>query len=142
MNKNSFLIELSESENTDHGRIDFAVQNELQKVFSAIWELESQVNNGGFDQYFSNSDWDIVAYAPTALRTIGADSCARVVERAIKAVTPLTITPEGISKALEQARDRLEALDSEFYEYPDDLTELLHAFVNKHPEAFDRRPKN
>ena len=54
MDKNHYLIELSEGERTDFGRVDFEEQPEPQKVFSAIWELESEVNNGGFDQYFRN----------------------------------------------------------------------------------------
>ena len=43
MDKNAFLIELSESDRTDLGRVDFGEQSEEQQVFSAIWELESQV---------------------------------------------------------------------------------------------------
>jgi len=54
MNKNSFLIQLSESPRTDFGRVAFAEQSEPQKVFSSIWALESQVNNGGFLQYFGS----------------------------------------------------------------------------------------
>ena len=68
MDKNQYLIELSESPRSDLGRVDLEDQSEPQKVFSAIWELESQVNNGGFDQYFRNSDTDHIAYAPLALR--------------------------------------------------------------------------
>jgi hypothetical protein len=47
MDKNKFLIDLSESDQTDFGRVDFASQSDPQRTFSAIWELESQVNNGG-----------------------------------------------------------------------------------------------
>ena len=54
MDKNAFLITLSESERTAFGKTEFAAQLEPQKVFSAIWELESEVNNGGFDQFFRN----------------------------------------------------------------------------------------
>lgn len=39
MDKNHFLINLSESKRTDFGRVDFAAQSEAQKVFSAIWSL-------------------------------------------------------------------------------------------------------
>ena len=144
MDKNAFLIELSESERTDFGRVDFETQNEVQRVFSAIWELESQVNNGGFDQYFRNSDSDIIAHAPTALRAIGASSCAGIVERAIEVISPLQTTQEGRYGALDElgdeAQDRLAALDSEFYKYPDNLTELLFGFVSRHPEAFGSFP--
>ena len=89
MNKNQFLIALSESTQADFGRVDFASQSDIQKTFSAIWELESQVNNGGFDQYFCNSDSDIIAYSPKALREIGATACAAIVESALQVIAPL-----------------------------------------------------
>ena len=54
MDKNHYLIELSESPRTDYGKRDFAAQRREQQVFSAIWELESLVNNGGFQGYFGN----------------------------------------------------------------------------------------
>ncbi len=52
MNKNRILIELSESKMTDFGKKTVAAQSRPQKVFSALWAIESEVNNGGFSQYF------------------------------------------------------------------------------------------
>jgi len=101
MDKNTFLIDLSESDRTDFGRVDFDQQPEVQKVFSATWELESQVNNGGFDQYFRNSESAVIAYAPVALRTIGAATCAAIVERAIETIAPLPPTQDGRDDALD-----------------------------------------
>jgi len=48
MDKNSCLIQLAESDRTDFGRVDFLLQPHDQRVFSAIWALESEVNSGGF----------------------------------------------------------------------------------------------
>jgi hypothetical protein len=145
MDKNGFLIDLSESKKTDFGKVTFSKQSEVQKVFSAIWELESQVNNGGFDQYFRNNDSDAIAYAPTALKAIGAKSCAKIVEHAIKIISPLLPTTKKREAALdalsEKQQDRLQALDSKFFEYPDNLTDLLFAFVAKHPESFGPIPE-
>ena len=144
MDKNAFLIDLSESDRTDFGRVDFAAQSVLQKTFSAIWELESQVNNGGFDQYFRNSDSDIIAYAPTALREIGASACAEIVEAAINWIAPIPEDNDARCDALDAAlavdEEPLEALDSKFYEYPDDLTTLLFAFVAKNANEFGGVP--
>jgi hypothetical protein len=101
MDTNRFLIDLSESERTDFGRVDFGEQSEVQKVFSAVWEIESQVNNGGFDQYFRNSDSDIIAFAPTALKSIEATACAKIAEAAIELISPLPGTKEGRYEALD-----------------------------------------
>jgi hypothetical protein len=140
MNKNKFLIDLSESDRTEFGRIEFANQSESQKTFSAIWELESEINNGGFEQYFRNSDSDIIAHAPKALREIGANACAAIVESAIQVIAPVPSDSDGRCDALDAAgkdgEELLSELDSKFYSYPDDLTDLLFAFVAKHPDEF------
>src|SRR5687767_8733937 len=92
MDKNGFLIDLSESERTNFGKVDFDKQPEAQRVFSAVWQLESEVNNGGFEQYFRNSDSDVIGFAPAALTAIGANACAKIVEAAIKLISPLPPT--------------------------------------------------
>ena len=127
MDKNSYLIDLSESDRTDFGRVDFSAQGYEQRVFSAIWALESQVNNGGFIQFFDNEDPLVVSFAPDALRAIGADRCAEIVGRAV-ALAP--------SRESGQAAKQLDSLDSAFYEYPDNLTELLFGYVSANEEIF------
>ena len=62
MNKNVILVNLSESENTNFGKEDFATQSQPQEIFSAIWDVESQVNNGGPSQYFSNSSAETASF--------------------------------------------------------------------------------
>jgi uncharacterized protein DUF4375 len=72
MNKDEILIDLSESEMTKIGKEEFAQQSLPQKVFSAIWTVESQVNNGGFSQYFSNDSAQSASFVMDALEQIGA----------------------------------------------------------------------
>jgi hypothetical protein len=142
MDKNRFLIDLSESDRTDSGRLEFVLQSDQQKVFSAVWELESQVNNGGFGQYFFNSDSDIIAHAPAALRAIGAQKCAALVERALRLVFPSDPPTEHNARlelldALDDdGREELEAFDRAFFGYPDNLTDLLYRYVRQHAENF------
>jgi PIN domain nuclease of toxin-antitoxin system len=142
MDKNKFLIDLSESARTDFGRVDFSQQSDEQQVFSAIWELESQVNNGGFEQYFSSESCETADFAPTALRRIGAHQCAEIVAKALRVVShePLPKDPATRSDLIaslgESQREELESLDSEFFSYPDDLTGLLFEFVRAHPNVF------
>ncbi|MBO0862886.1 MAG: DUF4375 domain-containing protein [Chloracidobacterium sp.] len=140
MDKNHFQIALCESNRTDYGRVDFDAQSDAQKVFSATWELESQVNNGGFNVYFYNSDSDIIEYAPAAPRAIGAFSCPDIVGGATADVAPLPPIEDDRRNALAALNvvglDRLNALDSEFFEYPDNLTETLFEFVYQHSDTF------
>ena len=127
MDKNRYLIELSKSGRTEFGRFDFTMQGHEQRVFSAIWALESQVNNGGFIKYFDCEDSEVVGFAPAALRAIGALACADIVTQAA-ALAPNRRLPDVI--------DKLANLDEEFYSYPDNLTDLLYAYVVSHPTIF------
>lgn len=123
MDKNNALIDLSESNRIDYGRVDFSEQTHEQRIFSAVWALESRVNSGGFESFIEYEDPALVTFSPQALRTIGASNCAEIVQRALSA-----------------GSDALEDLDSEFYTYPDDLTEMLYTYVSTHPAVFGHMP--
>ena len=111
-------------------------------MFSSIWELEGQVNNGGFAQLFANVEGEITRFAPQALQMIGAHKCADIVARALRVVSGIDLqvgqgTWEEFLQTLGQkAMDELEPLDQEFFAYPDDLTELLFNYVQARPEVF------
>ena len=148
MDKNSFLIELSESERTDFGRVDFPSQSEPQQVFSAIWELESQVNNGGFEQYFTNADPGVIAFTSSALLSVGALACADIFDEAVTIAFPEGIPSEEearyqqIASLSEEDSARLGEFDEAFFERPDDLNDLLFAFVASQPEIFGPVPED
>lgn len=147
MNKNGILISLSESEKTRFGKEDFALQSVPQKVFSALWAVESEVNNGGFSQYFSNSSAETAPFVVEALATINAPKTAGICKRAIAVAFPagLPATEETIRSAASDLSDetlaKLTPLDQEFFAYPHSLTDLLFAFVSAHPEEFGALPK-
>src|SRR4051794_7440538 len=142
MTKNEILIGLSESERTKFGKEDFALQSLPQKVFSSVWAIESEVNNGGFAQYFLNSSAETAAFVAEALDTIGApktaDICRRAVERAYPGGLPATANEISTAAAgfSDEVVEELDAIDSEFLAYPYDLTDLLFDYVCSHPEEF------
>jgi len=145
--KNNILISLSESDKTQFGKQDFAGQSAPQQVFSSIWGVESEVNNGGFSQYFLNDSCETAAFVAEALDTIGAPRTADICRRAVATAFPagLPLTPKAISTAAadfpDEVLEQLGAFDSEFFAYPHNLTELLFAYVSKHPEEFGELPK-
>jgi hypothetical protein len=116
-------------------------------VFSSIWAVESEVNNGGFSQYFLNSSCETAGFVSEALETIGAPSTADICRRAIAAAFPdgLPSDPEAIRSAAsdfsEETEEKLDSLSNEFFQYPHDLTQLLFAYVSKHPEEFGEMPE-
>jgi Domain of unknown function (DUF4375) len=147
MNKNGILVALSESDKTDFGKVDFSMQSNPQKVFSSIWAVESEVNNGGFSQYFLNYSCETAGFVAEALEEIGAPHTAEICRRAIATAFPagLPLDPDEISSAAgdfsDEVVDQLNALDGDFYKYPHNLTELLFAYVSKFPEEFGKLPQ-
>lgn len=147
MDKNGILIELSESDRTNFGKVDFQSQSFPQKVFPAIWAVESEVNNGGFSQYFLNFSGETAGFVAEALDQIGAPRTADICRRAIAVAFPagLPSNSETISSVAsdfsDETEEELNALDGEFYQYPHDLTALLFAYVSRHPEEFGELPE-
>jgi Domain of unknown function (DUF4375) len=145
--KNHILILLSSSDKTSLGKEDFEVQSPPQKVFSAIWEVESEVNNGGFAQYFLNSSAESASFLVEALETVGAPKTAAICKRAIEAAFPTGLPQsfEAIRLAAASFPDEvlaaLEPLDNDFFSYPHNLTNLLFSYVSQHPEEFGPLPK-
>lgn len=146
MRKDRILIELSESKMTQFGRKEFATQSIPQQVFSTIWELESEVNNGGYSQYFQNSSAETAPFLVAALVTIGASQAAELSTCAINAAFPdgLPAAPELISSVADKFSDdvlgQLDVLDKQYFSCPDNLTDLLFDFVSKYPDEFGVMP--
>lgn len=110
---------------------------EKDQVFVAIWSLESEVNNGGFDQYFFNSSGDLWKETLSALKAIGSEHVTGLVEQAI-AVFPKSEPPRDQAKRREtmlafgeRESERLSALDQSFHQSKEYLGQLLHDFVEK-----------
>ena len=132
---------------TDFGKKGFATQSTPQKVFSALWAVEGEVNNGGLSQYFLNGSCETAPFVAEALDIIGAPQTADICRRAIACAFPagLPPTPEAIGAAAsdlsEEVLTELSALDDEFFKYPHNLTNLLFVYVSKHPEDFGGVPR-
>ena len=148
MDKNNILIDLSESEQTKFGKEDFETQSTPQKVFSSIWAVESEVNNGGFSQYFLNhSSAETASFVVQALDAIGAPLTADICRQAIVCAFPagLPTTPDAICSAAEGFDsgivEQLEELTAEFVRYPHNLTDLLFDYVSSRTEEFGVLPK-
>ena len=92
--KNHISIGLSGSPQTKFGK-DFASQSVPQRVFSALWEVESEVNNGGFAQYFVNNNAESAHFVVDALRMIGAPRTAGICQSAIAAAFPAGLPESG-----------------------------------------------
>jgi hypothetical protein len=101
-----------------------------KEIARLIGNLEAEVNNGGFDQFFYNSAGDDTAETIRALQSIKADTTAEIVKRAA-AKFPDGMPPKERSQRqdllfqVSPESDAFDELDGEFYGYPDDLADLL-----------------
>ena len=96
--------------------------NKSRKAIYMIWALEAEVNNGGYNQFYSNSSGQFYKGLPEALRLVGANGFADLTQRANdlfekeneKITKHQDGTIEGFSKSYED--NPLNDLDTEFYE--------------------------
>lgn len=110
---------------------------EVERVVYAVNTLVFDVNNGGFDQYFYNSYSDCAATALEALERLGAATTARLLRDAMEAFGPDGPPADRAERQerLEEIRDGAEArwtkLEDRFYEYPDDVLEMLREYARE-----------
>ncbi len=111
-----------------------------ERAFAAVWTLEAEVNNGGFDQYMFNSAGDEAETAREALRAMGAHATLAVFEDFLALVPNGSLAPDrGIRQRQlaawtqklgeEELENTLSALERRFHETEDDLRERLFEFA-------------
>lgn len=110
---------------------------EPQRIFYFNQNLEREINNGGFNQYFYNSSGDFSHETLTSLRTIGAEKTANILQHAIDQF-PNSIVPKDRSERqeiLDQIEDKAghvwENLDQAFYKYEANLNDLNIEYVKQ-----------
>jgi hypothetical protein len=116
-----------------------------QAVF-ATWGLESEVNNGGFNQYFYNftSSGQYAEEARDGFKLIGANKLADLTERAIDMMTQNAKhlskfkdgTLESFSKSYED--NPLNNFDDEFYKLDktENISQLRINYIKAHKVEF------
>lgn len=136
---NRRLIKLSESPTARFWHVDYDKLTIPEQVFLLIWELESEVNNGGFHQYFYNSSGALAPNVVSALKALGAEDTADIAKRALNAVDNAitswsddAVRRTSVNRLSSAARQILENLDQEYYKCPEDLTPLLYKYVDEH----------
>jgi Domain of unknown function (DUF4375) len=115
---------------------------EPQKNFYFNQNLEREVNNGGFNQYFYNSSGDFAHETIISLRAIGANKTANILQEAIDQFPNSTVPKdrakrqEVLEQIEETANEMWEQLDQAFYKYEDDLNELTLQYIKQNRSSF------
>jgi hypothetical protein len=105
--------------------------------------LEGEVNNGGFNQYFWNTEGKFADQALAGFRLVEAEQYAGILQRAIavqKQEAPEMQkykdrdTLEAFSESYEHTK--LNKLDDEFYDSTEDLSALRTKYIRAHLREF------
>ena len=122
---------------------DLNALNEYERTIFVTQALESEVNNGGFVQFFDNACGAFADETVSAFHRIGAKKTAAICKKALEALGQELPKDWEERRALldrivdDRVGELLEACDEAFYEYPDDLDSLNVAYVKKNAEHFD-----
>lgn len=118
--------------------------NNSKKAIYIIWVLESEVNNGGYNQFYFNSSGQFYKYLPDALKLVGANKFSDLMKQANevfekdnpKITQHQDGTIEGFSKSYQD--NPLNKFDDQFYELykTENLQQLQVNFIRKHTAEF------
>lgn len=106
-----------------------------EQVLVAIWWLEADVNNGGFDQYLYNSGGDYAFFVTGALRTVGAHAAAAIVSRVVRSFGEGGVPRDrgerqsALAAMAEAVEHPFESEDQEFWAYPDDIQAMVRRYL-------------
>lgn len=141
---NAYLIALANSPNVRVWRHDFAQLSRPEQIFRLVWELEAEVNNGGFHQYFYNSSGGLVPYVGDALRAIGALAMANIVDCAIHTAGADIPWHDEAARRTKlktlgpQVEAQLDSMSRKFCKYPDDLLAVLYRYAHQHQSEIEQ----
>lgn len=108
----------------ESGKEDFEAVSALnvgQRALFSVWCVDSEVHNGGFNQFYFNSSGPFAEMAVEGFKTFGAVKCATLMEKANILFSSIKVglekfndgTLESFSKSYEN--NPLNELDREFY---------------------------
>ena len=140
---NDFVIAMKEhlDEKTQYGE-NMSVLSDAERIFYITQTLETEVNNGGFSQFFYNSSGDFSNELVGAFTAIGANTTASICQKAIDAFgRDIPVDRDERQEMLDELEsdeldEILEECDDAFFAYEDDLNELNYNFVAKNKEQF------
>jgi hypothetical protein len=117
---------------------------ETEKLIYSIIDLENEVMNGGFLQYFRNSCGDQWQNADIGLEKIGAIKSKKLLDKAatlFPASMPSLITTERQAFLDNLSKEELpffNHLDDEFIAYEDNIGHLVVLYAEKHRDDFGK----
>jgi hypothetical protein len=112
------------------------------RMMWSTFEVEGEVNNGGFHQFFWNRSGQYASDAIQAFRLIGAEEHAQLVEEAVQlffaqADKLRPFRERRTFEAFQESEERIDSrvLDDRFYALPDISLQRIR-YIREHPQEF------
>lgn len=106
---------------------------DTERVVLAVEALEREVNNGGYDQFFTNSSREFASTIVDSLRRIGCNKAASITERAVRALRVSDLTVEAVDAAMavddEKRLEKFARCDEAYYKNTEPIADRLFAFI-------------
>ncbi|MGN6207397.1 DMP19 family protein [Asticcacaulis sp.] len=136
-----FLLGTAERTDLDLWTTSVAKMSGPRQIFVLIWELESEVCNGGFWQYAYNGSGEGAPFVLGALKAIKANATFEIVSEALEIIGnkpwhDWDARQAAIEAMDQEIRDKLEPLDQRFFAYEDNLSALLFQYIVDNIGAF------
>ncbi len=120
-----------------------------KQMLYSTWILEGEVNNGGFHQYFWNTEGKHAQMALAGYRMVGAKAYANITERAIETYETekkqqQKFKDKGTVDAFSESNEesKLDALDNEFYKLKEDVSAMRVKYIKEHLQDFVVKPSS
>jgi hypothetical protein len=137
----------------NYGKVSFSKMPETLKTVYLINEFESEVNNGGFLQFFTNSSGKYINETIESLELIGANKTKNLLEKAVKIMLKHNESTENLNRKInsrelyeifetseiydnEVLMKELNDLDSKFYESTEPTQELKFKYFESNENGF------
>ncbi len=129
----SLVVAFHQAVDQKWARVGEEALSEEERVIPAIEALESEVNNGGYEQFFVNSS----EYAPIIVDALNRIGCIETAELTQQAIDHLgiegPISVEAIDRVMEEENEErdenLGECDNRYYEVAGDLADPLLEFI-------------
>jgi isopentenyl diphosphate isomerase/L-lactate dehydrogenase-like FMN-dependent dehydrogenase len=109
-----------------------------ERIVLAVEALEREVNNGGYDQFFSNSSREYCPIIVSSLERIGCPKTAEITREALNAAGVPAIAGQAGSMIGAEAESNAEALarcDDLYYNSGEDVAGHLFDFIKAHRDS-------
>jgi len=110
-----------------------------ERMILAIQALESEVNNGGYEQFFINSSNVYASMVVEALVRIGCNRTAEITQQAIDALHLENLNVEAIEAAMASDNADVSAMsecDNSYFKSGEDIGGQLFSFIKQNRGAF------